>query len=131
MGFDGNVSHAAATGSGNNRPTMGLRDFLQEILAVGMIASVASIVWTLIEIKGVIARSQTVDNQIIKISHSTAALADRATAQLDEFEFLKTQSIPDLGFRAAPSDSKPPADEDSHNPHPSPTQQQPLFPLPE
>jgi hypothetical protein len=81
---------------------MGLRDFLQEILAVGMIASVASIVWTLIEIKGVIARSQTVDDQIIKISHSTSALADRATANLDEFEQLKSGLVPDLGFREPP-----------------------------
>lgn len=129
MSFDGTKSIAAAPQVSG--PQVGLRSFLAEILAIGMIVSVASIVWTLVEIKGVIARSKLVENQLVQITHSTTALADRATTRLEEFEFLKTQSVPDLGFRAEPVDSKPPDGEGNHSPHQSPTQQQPLFPLPE
>lgn len=111
--------------------SIGLRSFLTEIIAVGVMASAVSVTWSLIEIRGVIARSRAVENQIVTIASATTALADRATTRLEEFEQLRSESIPDLGFRAEPVDSTQPADADSHSHRQLPTQQQPLFPLPE
>lgn len=68
---------------------------------IGACVAVAAFaqVWAMIEIRGVIERGRSIDSQIIQISHATAALADRATARLEEFEQLKSGEIPDMGFR--------------------------------
>lgn len=85
----------------NNRP-------MSEIVTwwIGACVAVAAFaqVWAMIETRGVIERGRSVDNQIIQISHSTAALADRATTRLEEFERLKSGEIPDMGFREPETD---------------------------
>lgn len=83
-------------------PSKGLRDCLQELIAVGLIASSVSVVWAMIEIKSVISRSKHIEDQIVHHMHTTASLADRTTATLDEIEQRKHESVPDLGFREPP-----------------------------
>lgn len=83
----------------NNRP-------MSEVVTwwIGACVAVAAIaqVWAMIEIRGAIERGRAIDNQIVTITSATTALADRATTRLEEFEQLRSDSIPDMGFREPP-----------------------------
>jgi len=121
MSFDNEEKFAAATTT--PKQPVGLRSFLAEILAVGMIVSVASVVWTLIEIKKVVSKVSVVDGQILTISHSIASLADRTTARLEKVESARNPAP------AEPVDSTPPVYVDIHSHPPSKDQQPPKFQL--
>lgn len=121
MSFDGTKSIAAAPQV--KGPQAGLRSFLAEILAVGMIVSVASIVWTLVEIKKVVSKVSVVDGQILTIYHSIASLADRTTARLEKVEAARNPA------QAEPVDSTPSVYVDIHSHPQSQDQQPPKFQL--
>lgn len=89
----------------------GLRAYMQELIAVGLIASSVSLVWALVELRSVIARSRHIEDQIVHHLSRTASLADRATTHLDEFEQLKSNAVPDLGFREPPAHVLRPEDQ--------------------
>lgn len=56
-------------------------------------------VWAMVEIRGVIERGRSIDNQIVTITSATTVLANRTTEMIENIEQSRSDSIPDMGFR--------------------------------
>lgn len=77
----------------------------------------AAQVWAMIEIRGVIERGRSIDNQIVTITSATTVLAHRTTELIEDIEQSRSESILDMGFREpAPGTIKPEEMSDSITP---------------